>query len=310
MTAVTVTAVSIPGAAGQIGARVYAPAAEASNASAAASDAPAAALVWLHGGGFSAGSLDMPEGDWVSRSLAERGHTVVSVDYRLATETVRYPAPSDDVLTVWAWVLKHRSELRIAGTVHLGGASAGGNLAAGATMRIRDHDPVAHGAELPTTLILAYPTLHAIQRPPSQELSAKLASLPAAGRKAPDYVANLYRKFLPDAATNAEDDPAARGADPRWVAAVPGAADPTGLPPTLIAGSDADVLRASAEEFVDALAAHDVEHEYFVEPGTEHGHLNRPEEPAATATIERFHTWLRSHDHPAGETKHDQPDRS
>ena len=41
-------------------------------------------IVWLHGGGFSGGDLDMPEGDWVSRSFAERGILAVSLDYRLA----------------------------------------------------------------------------------------------------------------------------------------------------------------------------------------------------------------------------------
>ena len=35
-------------------------------------------IVWLHGGGFSGGDLDMPEADWVSRSLAERGILVVA----------------------------------------------------------------------------------------------------------------------------------------------------------------------------------------------------------------------------------------
>ena len=30
-------------------------------------------LLWLHGGGFSGGDLDMPEADWVSRSFAEHG---------------------------------------------------------------------------------------------------------------------------------------------------------------------------------------------------------------------------------------------
>ena len=45
---------------------------------------PTAGLVWAHGGGFAAGDLDMPEADWVARSLAERGITVISVDYALA----------------------------------------------------------------------------------------------------------------------------------------------------------------------------------------------------------------------------------
>lgn len=267
---------SIPGSAGAIGARLYPP-----KVTGAVGRVPAPALVWIHGGGFTGGDLDMPEADWVAQSLAERGHPVVTVDYRLATETVRYPAPSDDVLAAWAWVLDHRSTLNISGTVHLGGASAGGNLVAGAAMRIRDGDPAAGGADAPASVILAYPTLHAVQPPPSDELSDYLLALPEASRKGPEYVAEMYARFLPPRGTDFSLDPA-----------IPGDADPSGLPPVLIAGSETDVLRASAEGFVDSLAAHGVEHEYFVEPSTEHGHLNRPEEAAATATIDRFQSWL------------------
>ena len=32
--------------------------------------------------------------------------------------------------------------------------------------------------------------------------------------------------------------------------------------------------------------------ELAVEPGTEHGHLNRPDEPAASATVERVAAWI------------------
>lgn len=288
MTTVTVTSVSIPSSAGSIGARAYDP----------GTGSPAAALVWLHGGGFTGGNLDMPEADWVGRSLAERGHPVVTVDYRLATDTVRYPAPSNDVLTAWAWVNAHRSELQLTGTVHLGGASAGGNLATGATMRIRDSDPEALGAELPTTLVLAYPTLHAVQPPPSAELRSELRSLPDEYQRDSAYVAKLYTNLLPDTmvdATGAVIQVGSSGDDRMWASAIPGTADPTGLPPTLIAGSAADPLRASAEGFVAALAAHGVEHEYFVEPATRHGHLNQPDDPGATATIEHFHSWLTDH---------------
>lgn len=278
----SITQLVIPGPAGPIGARIYAPTASGS----AEHDTPPAALVWLHGGGFSGGDLDMPEADWVATALAERGHPVVTVDYRLATETVRYPVPSNDVLAAWAWVLDHRAELNIAGTVHLGGASAGGNLAAGAAMRLRDGDPAAGGADGPATVILAYPTLHAVQPEPSEELAAHLETIPVERRNAPGYVQAMYARFLP-----------ARDADAgaALYAAVPGAADPSGLPPILVAGSTVDMLRASAEGFVASLGAHGVEYEYFVEPGTEHGHLNRPEAAAATATIDRFHSWLTSH---------------
>jgi acetyl esterase len=284
---VTVNEQLIPGDSEPISARVYEPVAARRETT----------LVWLHGGGFTGGGLDMPEADWVGRSLAERGHLVITVDYRLANETVRYPAPSNDVLAAWSWVDANRSQLQIAGSVHLGGASAGGNLAAGAAIRIRDNDSAAGGAALPATLVLAYPTLHAVQPPPSDDLLAALRALPDEYQRSPEYVAQLYTNLLPDGMTAASAAATASGSgDERmWAAAVPGVLDPTGLPPILIAASEGDPLRASAEGFAASLAAHGVEHEYFVEPGTRHGHLNTPDAPGAVATIDHMHSWLTQH---------------
>lgn len=243
------------------------------------------ALLWVHGGGFAYGDLDMPEADWVARSLAERGTFVVTVDYRLATETVRFPEPSNDVLTAWTWLVDRAQKLSGVpiGSLHLGGASAGGNLALGAALRIRDEDPAAEKAPLPASLLLAYPTLHAVQRQPSDELAALLESLPVESRWGPDAVREMYERFV---AVPLESAPAY---------AVPGTMDPSGLPPTIIVASETDGLRASAEEFAEALASAGVPHRYLVEPGTWHGHINGPQAPSAHATIERFDTWLREH---------------
>ena len=46
----------------------------------AAAPRPTPGLVWAHGGGFVAGDLDMPEADWLARTFAARGVTVVSID--------------------------------------------------------------------------------------------------------------------------------------------------------------------------------------------------------------------------------------
>ena len=61
-------------------------------------------LVWMHGGGFVAGNLDMPEADWTARELAWRaGAVVVSVDYRLCNDGVHFPVPHDDVVAAVRW---------------------------------------------------------------------------------------------------------------------------------------------------------------------------------------------------------------
>ncbi|WP_425302247.1 alpha/beta hydrolase fold domain-containing protein [Nocardia neocaledoniensis] len=41
-------------------------------------------MLWLHGGAFLGGGLDMPESHAVCTALASRGTTCVGVDYRLA----------------------------------------------------------------------------------------------------------------------------------------------------------------------------------------------------------------------------------
>ncbi len=71
-------------------------------------------LVWLHGGAFVGGDLDMPEADWVARQICDRaGAVVVSVDYRLAVGGVTYPVPHDDVVAAVRWVRDCADDLGI-----------------------------------------------------------------------------------------------------------------------------------------------------------------------------------------------------
>ena len=51
-------------------------------------------------------------------------------------------------------------------------------------------------------------------------------------------------------------------------------------------------MRVSGEAFAATLAEAGVPLELVIEPGTEHGHLNRPGEPAASASIERVVRWI------------------
>lgn len=236
---------------------------------------PRGALVWAHGGGFRGGDLDMPEAHWVASSVADGGYAVVSVDYRLAP-TAHHPALSDDVLTAWRWARARGEALTGPGGLHLGGASAGGNLAAGSALRLRDA-----GERLPDSLVLMYPTLHARVPEAPAELAELLQNLEPARRAGEDYVREMYENYL--------GHPLADGVP---ADAAPGDADLTGLPPTLVVGSETDGLRASAEDFVTALERFGVPYRYAVEPGTPHGHLNRPEEPGADATIRRVLAWL------------------
>ncbi|MRX43071.1 alpha/beta hydrolase [Agromyces kandeliae] len=237
------------------------------------------ALVWAHGGGFVAGDLDMPEADWVARSFAARGVTVVSIDYRLAGGGCRYPDPSDDVLAAWRWTSAHAGHLGIdPARIVAGGASAGGNLTAGAVLRALDG-----AAPVPAGVFLAYPILLAVQPAPDAALRAMLDANPAADRFGPARVRAMYEDFL---GGPVDDAP---------LPAVPGRATPedvAGYPPVLMVNGEADELRVSGEAFAATLVAAGVPVMLVTEPGTEHGHLNRPDEPAASATVDRAVRWI------------------
>jgi acetyl esterase/lipase len=117
----SVTDRSVPGPEGPIAVRVYAPSAP--------SDESLSGLIWFHGGGLVAGSLDTH--DAVCRVLAsEIGCCVVSVDYRLAPEH-KFPAAVLDGYAAATWIIDNAKALAIdPQRIAVGGDSAGGGLAA------------------------------------------------------------------------------------------------------------------------------------------------------------------------------------
>jgi acetyl esterase len=105
------------------------------------------ALLYMHGGAFAIGDLDME--DARCRALAASGDcVVVSVDYRLTPEHP-YPTPLEDCRSVLEWMAGQSGELEIdQGRVAVGGCSSGGNLAAGLAIRCRDEGGPAIALQL------------------------------------------------------------------------------------------------------------------------------------------------------------------
>lgn len=92
-----------------------------------------ATIVYLHGGGWVLGGLEV--GDAVSRRMAvASGAMVVSIDYRLAPEHP-FPTPVDDAFEALCWV---SATFDTRGGLVLVGDSSGGNLAAVCALRARD----------------------------------------------------------------------------------------------------------------------------------------------------------------------------
>jgi acetyl esterase len=255
---VTVDDVAIDGPRGPVPARRY------SDAGAAASGR---ALVWVHGGAFIGGHLDMPESHWVAMEIAAGGIPVLTLDYTKCLRDVHFPVPSDDVLTGWRFAREHASDLfGVDGEkVLLGGASAGGNLTAGAVARLRDaNEPT------PSGLVLVYPVVH----PNGPDASAGVDLTSPHGALALNFAGST------DGLT-----------DPHAFAALGPVA---GFPPTLVVVCEHDPLRPSGEAFALQLCDAGVPTELRIEADADHGHINEPSDPTAGQTVEVITQWIRA----------------
>lgn len=265
--------------------------------------APWATIVWCHGGSFVHGNLDWPETDWIARRFAEAGVQVYAVDYVLASDKVKAPAPSNDVMAVLDWVTATAD-----GPVAIGGASAGAHLAVTATVTVAR----ANETEPPAAMLLLYPTLHRVQ-PLNPKIAALTADLPAQRQFSEARILDMYDFYLgsgfdadPDnsgrtgagdgAAENVGDD---EFASESFVVGELPQHELAHLPPTVIVNAEADDLRASGEEFARQLQDASVPVVSSFIPGTVHGFMNRPNESTqseldARQTADLFMTELRN----------------
>ncbi|MFC4011337.1 alpha/beta hydrolase fold domain-containing protein [Nonomuraea purpurea] len=264
MPEVTIEELNVDGPHGPIPVRTYRP-----------RQTPAAALLWVHGGGFWAGDLDMPEAHTVSAELAARaGAFVASVGYRLAVNGVRYPVPLDDVGAAWRWL----AGAGVADRLVLGGASAGAALALAAALRNRDRGSDHRVAGL----LLAYPFAHFPNPALDAESAAEMAALPATLRFPVASIEAMVRNYVGRISDLPPD-------------ALPGAARLDGLPPTRILLSEYDDLRPSGELLERQLREAGVPVGSYVAKGMPHGHLNRtPSLDGVNASLDFFAAAIRT----------------
>lgn len=179
-----------------------------------------AVLVWFHGGGFVAGSLEAV--DPLCRTLARRlGSTVLSVAYRLAPENP-FPSGLEDALAAVAAVATRPEVRRLA----VGGDSAGGALAAGVSR------------------LLAVPLRAQVLLCPFLDASLSCPSVKEKGQDFPLTEAAL-RGFV----QMYGGDPT----DPRLSPLL--GTDFAGLPPTVVVTAENDPLRDEAELYAERVLA-------------------------------------------------------
>ena len=131
----------IPGAAGNMPARIYTP----------DGAGPFPVVVYFHGGGWVLADKQVYDGG--ARGLSKQARAVVvSVDYRLAPAH-KFPAAWDDAFAAYKWVAANAASIKGNPTrLALAGESAGGNLALATAIAARDG-----GVQAPLHVLAVYP---------------------------------------------------------------------------------------------------------------------------------------------------------
>ncbi|MFZ5742993.1 MAG: alpha/beta hydrolase [Pseudomonadota bacterium] len=204
-------------------------------------------LVYMHGGGWVAGDLDIEEAGL--RHVALAGPVkLLSVDYRLAPEHP-FPAAIEDGERVVRWLTESgAAELGVdPARIGLGGASAGANVALGTALRLRDR-----GGPSLSTLVLLYGAYGGGRQVSSQvEFGDGRFGLPQIAMEM------FWRAYL--------------GEDRTHPHAVPLLADLAGLPPTFLAKAELDVLADETDLLRERLEAAGVKVESRSYRGAMHG---------------------------------------
>lgn len=205
-------------------------------------------VYWMHGGGLVLG--DQAQDDIRFDRWCQMLRCVgVSVGYRLAPETP-YPGPLDDCYAGLQWVHDHAAELGAdPARIGIGGASAGGGLAAGLALLARDRGELRVAFQL-----LIYPMIDDRQITVSSQWLDPIWS--------PDASRYGWTAYL---------GAAKGGPDVAVYAAAARATDLSGLPPTLITVGAIDGFSDEDIDYALRLRHAGVPVELHVYPGAPHG---------------------------------------
>ncbi|HEY5886193.1 MAG TPA: alpha/beta hydrolase [Acidimicrobiales bacterium] len=229
----------------------------------------AAALLYLHGGGYCVGSV-ISHTPLVSKLAAAAGIPALIVDYRLGPEHP-FPAAVDDAVTAFRWLVAQGLS---PGRIAVAGDSAGGGLTLATLLALRaagDAPPGAAACMSPwTDLTMSGPSMDAnVDRDPMLD------------RPRLQTYADWY--LGPDG------DPTDPLVSPRF-------ADLAGLPPVVIHAADDEVLLDDARLVAEAIDAAGGTVEYRTWPGAFHVfHATAGLVPEAGEAVAAMGAFLRRH---------------
>ena len=208
------------------------------------------ALLWIHGGGYVLGSVGAD--DLKAKTLCLSLNCVVaSVEYRLAPEHP-FAAPVEDCYAALAWLAANTESFGVdRARIAIGGASAGGGLAAGLGLLVRDRGEIDICYQL-----LIYPMIDDTNVAP-------------AGPGLPDAPVWTRANNLRGWRAYLAQEPGSDGVSP--YAAASRAADVSGLPPTYIGVGTPDLFRDEDIAYAQRLIAADVPTELHVYTDGFHG---------------------------------------
>jgi acetyl esterase/lipase len=202
------------------------------------------ALLWIHGGGYVAGSAAMNDRA-VRKMAAHLGAVAASVEYRLAPEHP-YPAALDDCYAALQW-LAARDDIDRR-RILIAGKSGGGGLAAALTLRHMDAGLVGLAGQ-----ILIYPML--------DDRTVRRSTATAARGWTPQDNSFGWRSYLGREPGTGDMSPYA----------VPARRDLSGLPPTWIGVGTADLFHDECVDYANRLRAARVPTQLRIVPGGFHG---------------------------------------
>ncbi|HZF17779.1 MAG TPA: alpha/beta hydrolase fold domain-containing protein [Steroidobacteraceae bacterium] len=233
---------------------------------------PKAAMIYLHGGGWTLFSLDTH--DRLMREYAYRASiAVVGVDYPLSPEA-KFPLALDQLVEVVGWLRSHGAALGIdPARLAIGGDSAGANLALAAVLKLRD-------AGLPNATQALLLNYGAFDTRCSDESARRYGG--------PDYM--LTREEMAMFWGNYLRGPG----DERDPLACPMHARFEGLPPVFLTIPECDILTEQSQEMAKRMRSTGVDVTARVYAGATHSFLEAMSiSHAAGRAIDDASAWLK-----------------